>query len=456
MELSQNILKYREQLGLSQEQLAEKLNISPQAIALWETGQEQPTIDTLKILANTFGVSIDQLCGNTPSEDSPRPLFTASAKYTKELYLSTFRQHYKKFLITSLAICCFFAVYFLYAILSLDKIGGAFFPLLMSAIFAFLHFNTKRKISRIATEAMILKPNAQANYTFYIDHLVINTNSDNGFATHIKQYVELTKVTQDEQYLYLTFDGHYTVIDKTTCIENLDQICRLLNVENKQGKFKNYKKLSILFTLSIASIITALFVVATFSALSPLPDFPNTMTEYMWIFLLFIPIPLTSLVLGIMYKRKGYKCKRNIIGGVIISFVLLIYGSFTFAFASETSHDESYLQKIEQQVNFEFPEAQYISIDYGYTYGCESFAMAKFDESDEQHLITKMQASGWKTDKPLIPADSIYSIVTHISTEYDYFAVFSLTDDAYNSFNGQVIYMAYDVETNVLFICCFE
>ena len=157
-----------------------------------------------------------------------------------------------------------------------------------------------------------------------------------------------------------------------------------------------------------------------------------------------------------MYKRKGYKCKRNIIGGVIISFVLLIYGSFTFAFASETSHDESYLQKIEQQVNFEFPEAQYISIDYGYTYGCESFAMAKFDESDEQHLITKMQASGWKTDKPLIPADSIYSIVTHISTEYDYFAVFSLTDDAYNSFNGQVIYMAYDVETNVLFICCFE
>ena len=76
MELSQYILKYREQLGLSQEQLAEKLNISPQAIALWETGQEQPTIDTLKILANTFGVSIDQLYGNTQIEETNQPIET--------------------------------------------------------------------------------------------------------------------------------------------------------------------------------------------------------------------------------------------------------------------------------------------------------------------------------------------------------------------------------------------
>ncbi len=62
--LADNIKKYRKEKNMSQDELAEKLNVSRQSVSLWETGQTQPTIDNVIVLAKIFGISTDALLGD--------------------------------------------------------------------------------------------------------------------------------------------------------------------------------------------------------------------------------------------------------------------------------------------------------------------------------------------------------------------------------------------------------
>lgn len=59
--LSEKIRELRRRAGLSQEELAEKLNVSRQAISKWELGTAVPTADKLVDIADFFGVSLDFL-----------------------------------------------------------------------------------------------------------------------------------------------------------------------------------------------------------------------------------------------------------------------------------------------------------------------------------------------------------------------------------------------------------
>jgi transcriptional regulator with XRE-family HTH domain len=63
MELNQKLKTLREAMGLTQEELALRLNVSRSAIAKWEQGQGWPSLDMLKSLALFFHTSIDDLLG---------------------------------------------------------------------------------------------------------------------------------------------------------------------------------------------------------------------------------------------------------------------------------------------------------------------------------------------------------------------------------------------------------
>ena len=59
----------RKNKGYNQEQLANKLNVSPSTIGMWEQGRRQPDNETVKKLANLFGVSTDYLLDNDIEQD---------------------------------------------------------------------------------------------------------------------------------------------------------------------------------------------------------------------------------------------------------------------------------------------------------------------------------------------------------------------------------------------------
>ncbi len=63
MQTKDILLPLRTQHGLSQDELAEKVYVTRQAVSRWETGETTPNTDTLKLLATLFEVSIDTLLG---------------------------------------------------------------------------------------------------------------------------------------------------------------------------------------------------------------------------------------------------------------------------------------------------------------------------------------------------------------------------------------------------------
>lgn len=85
--LSEKIYALRRKNGLSQEQLAEKIGVSRQAISKWEGGLSTPELDKLKALSECFQVTIDELTenqaapGHTAEEKgSPAPLPKGESK----------------------------------------------------------------------------------------------------------------------------------------------------------------------------------------------------------------------------------------------------------------------------------------------------------------------------------------------------------------------------------------
>ncbi|MCI9314584.1 MAG: helix-turn-helix transcriptional regulator [Lachnospiraceae bacterium] len=69
MNLSKKIYELRKASGMSQEQLAEKINVSRQSISKWESGESYPEIERLIELSNVFDVSTDYLLKSSEADE---------------------------------------------------------------------------------------------------------------------------------------------------------------------------------------------------------------------------------------------------------------------------------------------------------------------------------------------------------------------------------------------------
>ena len=61
IEIAQRLQKLRKENGYSQEELADKLGISRQAVSKWERAESSPDTDNLIILARLYNMSLDEL-----------------------------------------------------------------------------------------------------------------------------------------------------------------------------------------------------------------------------------------------------------------------------------------------------------------------------------------------------------------------------------------------------------
>ena len=65
--IGENIARKRRQKGLTQEELAEIMNVSAQAVSKWENDQSYPDIETLGLLAKFFECTLDELVSGAPA-----------------------------------------------------------------------------------------------------------------------------------------------------------------------------------------------------------------------------------------------------------------------------------------------------------------------------------------------------------------------------------------------------
>jgi len=168
-----------------------------------------------------------------------------------------------------------------------------------------------------------------------------------------------------------------------------------IKLKNRWNDYDNKKIiLLVLFWLSIVGLFIGLDLATILSEIT------NDLTEfkYMWILLLFLPIPIASVKLGIKYKRMGYHCKKNIIGGSIMIFFYCLMSYFTIFYFHERDKlfdDYSYLTKLESKINFDFPEDGSIVTDMTMPITTSSYqtiatSRVKFYNQDE---IKKLESS---------------------------------------------------------------
>ncbi|MDY5971236.1 MAG: helix-turn-helix domain-containing protein, partial [Candidatus Enterosoma sp.] len=72
IKIANRLVELRKKNGLSQEQLAEQLGLSRQAVSKWERAEASPDTDNLICLAKIYGISLDELLADDESIDDIR------------------------------------------------------------------------------------------------------------------------------------------------------------------------------------------------------------------------------------------------------------------------------------------------------------------------------------------------------------------------------------------------
>ena len=95
MDTKDIILELRTKNGLSQDELAEKVYVTRQAVSRWETGETTPSTEALKLLSKLFDVSINTIQRDITYLARYYPLETAYGRYGGGVYFEQNWQPYR-------------------------------------------------------------------------------------------------------------------------------------------------------------------------------------------------------------------------------------------------------------------------------------------------------------------------------------------------------------------------
>lgn len=442
MTIGEKIQIFRKQLGMSQDDLGQKLLVSRQTISLWEKNQTTPTIDNLIRLREVFGVSVDEILGfeNTRQsvEETPIDKYRVdfSEEQIKDIARFMRRKTYSRPFISVL----------LYIILLVVLIGLSAPTTTTGFAFVMLLGVSIAHIKNIRTYEKHLRTNlfgrlfeSTYEYIFFEDYMkIIVYRKDEQVRVQKCRRSDIESIQQTDKFIILQIGGQLFFIKKDDLKENFPFYSFINKNVLKSAKPLFTSKWSILsaamFVLSILSIYGAMILVSVVS-------FSNHLsTENMWLFFLFTPIPVLSIVLGFVMKFKGKdKYKKNIVVGVIMTVLLCVFGSFSFVFADMYEHSAEPIARVEQTVGIDIPEHSQINTmdltkgqqNYARGYIC-SYSEVYFDnyavENFEKQLITD--------DRWLSPIPSDLIGISSSLTDYngtDYVLIYNTDTKEYNT-----------------------
>ncbi len=97
--LSDKIKALRKEHNMTQNDLAQRLNVAQGSVAMWETDKRTPDVDMLKKISACFNVSVDYLIGNQNeniSDDSSNKAFFRLKKFERKNRIIPFYRGYEK------------------------------------------------------------------------------------------------------------------------------------------------------------------------------------------------------------------------------------------------------------------------------------------------------------------------------------------------------------------------
>ena len=462
MTVGEKIQYYRKKIGLSQEELGQKMLVSRQTVSLWEMDKTLPTVDNLIRLKEIFSVSIDGILSEAePTEENMnRPQEAYVFKYEKsdlrEIFKKTRFPLIKRAIVFTLA--CMVLFLFLAAAdapdVMLGLLLGYFLIGVISHIKGYFAYSKAWKNS----ESKILK--STYSYEIFDGYFILNISKNEEITRTQKIYFEdIEKIQSFGNYLVLQIAGQSYIIKKDNLIAESAFITFCNHTPSKVEAKKPKDQLKIisilLFVLSICTIWGALIGVAILSGIN------QAMTENMWVFFLFLPVPIASIVFGFYLKKKGYKYKKNVIVGVIMAALLCIYGSFTFIFRDVYTHSDEPILHAEQMLHMDIPEHSRIntqdwtkgtqSVPRGYIYSTSDIFFD--DAAVEQFEKSISNDPKWISD---IPSDMV-GITSHFCDRQpgDYYIIYNKDTGEFNKLpdaGGTYVFInvLYHVESNTM------
>lgn len=494
MNLGDNLYNYRKKKGISQEELADKLNVSRQTVSLWETGQTFPSTEKLILLSEILDVSLDILCGRlsvngsgrqtvsvepfvsptsivgnaaqqindkeTQSYDSfnqPPPIDKAIASVKTEIksYKKNFisfmlngRKGLKKFgllylipvgvwLLTTLrSLPSFKLDSFLIGLLILMII-----PLLLLVFTLFQYYKLRKRIKKLCKGGKTF-----FNIYFFNNELIVVTENSDYYSSSRYNYSDAFKYEVNKDVVFINFKGKGGLLFNKTQMVGNDELALnniRFEVHKKQvarvahaGVYnKKYKIISItLFILSLASLYVALAIYSASLNNADLLTFEFALYTYRFWYAL--PIPLTSLAFGVYLHKKGVKALKNIIAGVIFSGLILMLGSFWLFESVMFTYDKAYIGEISQIIDFDLPEGKIITSarNESYSFGNKKTIKESRVEYNSDGLSEIIQKNVLWKPKEAAEAYSIKTILpgSSLPSKYDYFMIYVKDANLYN------------------------
>jgi transcriptional regulator with XRE-family HTH domain len=341
MTIGERLQQHRKDLGLSQEELGQRLMVSRQTVSLWETDQTLPTIDNLLRLKELFGISVDELLEGKKEEqeEQEKPLesycMTFSAEELKKRHKAFLWRAARPVFLPLLVIVCTVIIGFRNTATDQPIVYAAIGFFACMILYTVLFFIRTWKSCKSETERII--PNTYY-YDVFSDYFVARIERNGETVVNDKVlFSEVGEIRRiGEQTAVQVGTGAW--LFRTSELKNNSAIIHLRNEIVLRTQFTKatgiWRFLSIMLCiLSVAvwplamQIITRDSTPVTAMELSTAEVFRDS-----WIAYLFLPIPVASIVFGFVLREKHFYYKKNIFFGILIFIVLCVFGSFFLIF----------------------------------------------------------------------------------------------------------------------------
>ncbi len=311
---------------------------------------------------------------------------------------------------------------------------------------------------------------------FYEDYFIRETET----TTYKINYSDIERCIETDTNFYLKnkIKNMIIIIQKNRCSLELISFIRdkFSDLENQLGdpiKFKETKKydkprliqggMLLLFILTIATIWISLYSTTLINKIIPQHGFD--FVKNMWILWCWLPIPILSIILGFKYKRAGFKCTKNIVAGIIVSFILLIYGAFCLfpTFSEDYKQIDAYRNIIAANL----PENGDLEIQDWGTYFDEdkteyTIINAYYDNENVESLEKSIENNEkWILSEKIKSQLKIFIPSTLFSDKDAYYSIYNKTTNEYNTIpensgDYEIYAMKYDKSNKCLEIHKFK
>lgn len=293
MTVGENIKKYRKELGMSQEELGDKLLVSRQTISLWEKEQTVPTIDNLMRLKEVFGVSADEILGfenkTQTAEDTPNEAYKFHFPKTEldKIYHLQIKAVYKRVIVFALLII-FIIISSVGSSAPNFLIGFAFGVLFISADF---HIKEIRKFNRNRKNSIKRICESTYEYKVFEYYIIVNIYRKNEKIRESKFYfTDIEQIQTLGNWLFFQFGGQLYIARKSDLKGNSAFYSFMYKNPSKTVENivpNKWRTISIiLFVASLLSILAAIALVDAIASIN------NLFVENMWLFFCLLPFLL--------------------------------------------------------------------------------------------------------------------------------------------------------------------